>query len=364
MRYSFLHLPGVFLLVCSMTLTGCDGLSGKDSHSEQYEEVVAVMSRVGAYQFARLDSLERDPRGWVHCAFFAGMMAAYEAVGDRSYLLVTRQWAEANRWQLGPRTRHADDHCSGQVYLELFRLHPEPQMIDPILSTFNWIMADPRPGRVAWHWADALFMAPPVLARLGAITGEQKYFRFLNTMFWDAADYLFDEDQGLYYRDENFFDRRLPNGESVFWSRGNGWVMAGLVRILQYLPDDDPAKARFEKHFKTMAEAVAPLQGADGRWRANLLDPADVPNPETSGTGLFCYALAWGVNAGILERRTYEPVVERAWEGLEAAVHPNGRLGWVQPIGAKPEPATREDTQAYGVGAFLLAGSEVLQMME
>jgi rhamnogalacturonyl hydrolase YesR len=291
------------------------------------------------------------------------MMAAYEATKDRSYLLATEQWAEANRWQPGPRPRHADDHCSGQVYLELYRFYPEPQIIEPIRSTFDRIMADPRPGRVAWHWADALFMAPPTLARLGAITGEEKYFQFLDAMFWDATDYLFDEDEGLYYRDENFFDRRSSNGEPVFWSRGNGWVMAGLARVLQYLPRDDPSRARFEEHFRTMVEAMTPLQGADGLWRANLLDPDAVPNPETSGSGFFCYAIAWGINAGLLKRSAYEPVVERAWEGLTGAVHPSGRLGWVQPVGDRPEPATRQSTRAYGTGAFLLAGSEVLRMM-
>lgn len=359
------YRPGLLLiLLTGVFVTGCSTLGDEHRPSEARERITAAMSEVGAYQFARLDALERNPRGWVHCTFFAGMMAAYEATGDHSYLLATKQWAEANRWQLGPRPRHADDHCSGQVYLELSRFIPDPRIVAPIQSTADRIMTDPRPGRVAWHWADALFMAPPTLARLGAITGEKSYFRFLGVMFWDAADFLFDEDEGLYYRDENFFDNRSPNGEGMFWSRGNGWVLAGLARILQYLPNNDPARARFEEHFRIVAEAVVPLQAEDGFWRANLLDPAAVPNPETSGTGLFCYALAWGINTGLLEREIYRPVVERAWAGLTASVHPNGKLGWVQPIGGKPEPATPEDTQAYGAAAFLLAGSEVLRMTE
>lgn len=343
---------------------GCGMLGDERRTDPAREEVAAVMSQVEAYQLARLDSLGRDPRGWVHCAFFTGMMAAHVATGDRSYLLATKRWAEANRWQPGLRPRHADDHCSGQVYLELFRFYPRPRVIEPIQLTFDRIMAGPRSGRVAWHWADALFMAPPTLARLGAITGNDRYFRFLDTLFWDATDYLFDEDEGLYYRDENFFDRRSPNGEGVFWSRGNGWVLAGLARVLQYLPAEYPERTRYEEHFRRIAATVAQLQEADGLWRANLLDPAAVPNPETSGTGFFCYALAWGINVGLLEREAYGPVVERAWEGLVAAVYSNGKLGWVQPIGAKPAPATRESTQAYGAGAFLLAGSEVLRMMK
>jgi rhamnogalacturonyl hydrolase YesR len=358
------RLSPVLILLAGVFVAGCSALGDERRPGAARERTAAVMAEVGAYQYARLNALERDPRGWVYCTFFTGMMAAYESTRDRSYLLATKQWAKANQWQLGARPRHADDHCGGQVYLELFRFYPESRIIEPTRSSFDRIMTDPRPGRVAWHWADAIFMAPPTLARLGAITGEKRYFRFLDVAFWDAADFLFDDDAGLYYRDENSFDRRSPNGEGLFWSRGNGWVLAGLARVLQYLPHNDPARVRFEEHFRTMAEAVVPLQGEDGLWRANLLDPATVSNPETSGTGLFCYALAWGINTGLLQRETYRPVVERAWAGLTASVHSNGKLGWVQPIGGKPEPATFEDTQAYGAGAFLLAGSEVLRMTE
>ena len=89
----------------------------------------------------------------------------------------------------------------------------------------------------------------------------------------------------------------------MFWSRGNGWVMGGLVRTLQYLPPDDPARRKYATQLKAMAERVASLQGVDGLWRAGLLDPDNYSQPEVSGSALFTYALAWGINQGVWTRR-------------------------------------------------------------
>jgi len=111
-----------------------------------------------------------------------------------------------------------------------------------------------------------------------------------------------------------------------------------------------------------MARAVAPLQGADGYWRASLLAPESWPGPETSGTAFFTYALAWGVNAGILDRGEYAPVVRRGWSALVRAVGPDGRLGYVQGPAEGPGPAGPDETEIYGTGAFLLAGSEVYRL--
>jgi rhamnogalacturonyl hydrolase YesR len=148
----------------------------------------------------------------------------------------------------------------------------------------------------------------------------------------------------------------------VFWSRGNGWVIAGLARLLQDMPADYPERPRFVALFKEMADTVRVVQSPDGYWRSSLLDPESRPNPETSGTGFFTFALAWGINEGLLDRATYEPHVTRGWEALVRAVHPDGMLGWVQQIGAEPGSATFESTEVYGVGALLLAGSEMLRL--
>jgi len=197
------------------------------------------------------------------------------------------------------------------------------------------------------------------MAAMTAATGDKRYLELGNRLWWKTTDYLYDKDEHLYFRDSRFFEQRSPNGRKVFWSRGNGWVIAGLVRMLDDMPEDFPDRGRYLALYREIAAKVASVQGTDGYWRSGLLDPAAMPNPETSGTGFFVYALAWGVNRGVLDRATYEPVIRRGWVALVNAVQPGGMLGWVQRIGDQPGATTADTTEVYGVGAFLLAGSEM-----
>jgi unsaturated rhamnogalacturonyl hydrolase len=275
-----------------------------------------------------------------------------------------------NHWQPGPRTRHADDHCVGQVYTELYLLTKDPRILRPIRETVDKWIDDPRPGREEWWWCDALFMAPPVLERLSFATGERKYLDFMNKMWWDTTEVLYDNDSHLFFRDETFMcmlngsGPREASGQKILWARGNGWVMAGLVRILQFMPEDYPDRARYVRLLKEIAESIVASQSpSDGLWRVSLLDPSSYPPPETSSSGLFCYALAWGINEGILEKETYLPSVEHAWDGLLGAVNEEGKLGWVQLPGDRPSTVIEEDSMEYGAGAFLLAGSEVIRLL-
>lgn len=325
--------------------------------------VRAVMKRVFEWQVANPVTInEQNVNLWARAALYAGVVDAYRATGDRDYLEAATRWAEARGWRLGERPRHADDQAPGQTYLGLYLLKREPRRIEHTRATLDAMLAVPRPGREDWWWCDALFMAPPVLARLYAVTGDEKYLDLLDEMWWDTTDFLFDPAEGLYYRDANYVGRPNANGRKVFWARGNGWVMGGIVRVLQYLPRNSPRRARYVNLLRRMAAAVARVQGADGLWRPSLLDPLEAPAPETSGTAFFCYALAWGLNEGHLERRTYLPVVGRAWRGLVGAVGPEGKLGWVQQIGMAPAGVTAGDNQEYGSGAFLLAGGEMLRL--
>ena len=351
----------LFSLV-GILLVGCTQGTGVQDRWNASDSTQAVMKSVAQYQLAHLDSDDGSPRGWQQCTFFTGMMAAYEATNAPAYLQAVLRWGSSNRWNLGPRKRHADDQCVGQVYLDLYRRFGDKKFLQATRSTFDHVLANPRSGREEWHWCDALFMAPPALARLAAATGRKRYWNFLSTYYWDASEYLYDEKWNLYYRDENFFDAQSSNGKPVFWARGNGWVLAGLARVLQVLPRDHPTRGRFVKHFQELAASVVMYQGDDGLWRPNLLDPQAVPVPETSSTGLFCYALAWGVNAGYLEEDLYRAAADKAWKGLVRSVNEKGRLGWVQPVGARPEPVSRADTGAYGAGAFLMAGSEIIAL--
>jgi rhamnogalacturonyl hydrolase YesR len=262
----------------------------------------------------------------------------------------------------------------GQTYAELYQLYREPRMIAPLRERFDGILDEPsmvtnldfrQPGGRAaeeWSWCDSLFMAPPAWVRLYAMTGDERYLGFAVTNWWRTADFLYDREQHLFFRDSTYFEKREANGKKVFWSRGNGWVMGGLVRVLQYLPMNHPDRPRFEQLFKDMAAKIVTCQQPDGLWRASLLDPGNYPLKETSGSGFYTYALAWGVNQGLLDRAIFEPAVRKAWAALVDCVEADGKLTHVQPIGADPKSFADNGTECYGVGAFLLAGSEVYRL--
>lgn len=300
---------------------------------------------------------------WVRGAFYTGVLAAYRATKDDRYLKATTAYCEGRRWRLDkPDTRHADWQCIGQVYAEMFLMTRNLLRLQGIKQNIDKQMADPKRGRVDWWWCDALYMAPPVLTRMHASLGDRRYLEFLHRMYWDTWAFLYDRDEHLFYRDKNYFDAKSKNGKKVFWSRGNGWVLAGLARLLDYLPKDDVSRPKYENLFKDMSQKIASLQPADGLWRPSLLDADDVPTSETSGSAFFAYALAWGINNGLLDRAAYEPVVRKAWTGLAQAVTPEGKLGYVQKVAAAPGPVNPDDTREYAVGAFLQVGSELLKL--
>jgi rhamnogalacturonyl hydrolase YesR len=197
---------------------------------------------------------------------------------------------------------------------------------------------------------------------LSAATRDPQYARYAHAEFKATMEYLYDRQERLFYRDSRFFDQRDASGRKLFWSRGNGWVFAGLARVLAILPADDPARPMYETLYREMAQKLKTLQKPDGYWSPSLLAESSRTPPESSGTGFFVYGVAWGVNAGLLDRADYEPVVSKGWNALARAVHADGMLGSVQQVSDRPEQVDPDDTQFYGVGAFLLAGSAVYDM--
>lgn len=310
-----------------------------------------------------------DPRGWEMGALYAGTVAWGALFPESPYWAAMQMTGTANGWRLGDRTYVADDHAVGQMYLAMYARHRRAEMIRDLQLRFEWILNHPpdqgiewAEGINRWTWSDALFMAPPVWTELATLTGDQRYLGFMNAEWWATTEHLYDEEAHFYYRDDRFFEEREPNGEKVFWSRGNGWAIAGLVRVLERLPQEHPDRPRYLRLYREMAGKLASIQPEDGLWRPSLLAPRHYPTPETSGSGFFCYALAWGINRGLLDRATYLPVVQRAWRGLVSAVDAGGKLGWVQLPGDRPVQTSREETTPYGVGAFLLAASEVYRL--
>jgi rhamnogalacturonyl hydrolase YesR len=211
-------------------------------------------------------------------------------------------------------------------------------------------------------------MGPPALAKLGVTLKDPSYFDLIDTLFQQTYDRLYNHDEHLFARDDTYLwnaagaGKREANGRKIFWSRGNGWVAGGLVRLLDELPKNHPKRAFYLGLYREMMARIVTLQQADGLWRSSLLDPDAYPGGEGSGSGFYCYALAWGLSHGVLDASTYRPAMRRAWAGLNTLVAADGMVGWVQPIGADPRrDFSPESWEVYGAGAFLLAGSEVIK---
>jgi unsaturated rhamnogalacturonyl hydrolase len=332
------------------------------------DSIASVMKKVNTWQLANpYGPPERD---WVRATWYTGVMAAYAATGDEGYLKQALAWAEANEWRPGTERAGANVLTCGQTYLELYFLKTNRAFIEPLAAWVNSGSSNTPSGAKVWYlqarrrYADSLYVGPPTLAMLAKATGQRKYLDWMNAFYWDVHGELFDKGEGLFYRDARFKELKSSNGKKVIWSRGNGWVFAGLPRILQFLPKDDPAYSRYVELFKTMAMTLAKRQGADGLWRPNLDDPDEFPLPETSGSGFFCYGFAWGVRNGLLDADTYLPVVKKAWVGLVRCVGYEGKVQWGQRIGDRPVSVAREDSHEYVTGTFLLAGSEVLRLVQ
>ncbi len=359
--------------------------SGKDVRFERPESVQAVGNRVAGWQLAHLTTFPyvrtfreetADPRGWIQAAFWIGLARWAQATADPVYHRAVLRHAEENGWQLGNRAWHADDQAIAQVYLYLARAG-ETVRLEAVIDAFDAVLADPPtnslefaldPSGVSegtcqrrWCWCDALFMAPPAWAMLSDVTGDPKYREYALAEYFATRDYLYDDREWLFYRDSRFFEQRTAYGNKVFWSRGNGWVFAGLPLLLEALPEEHPRRRELLVLFREMAAKLAKLQEPSGGWPPSLLDGGLGTVQESSGTGFITFGLAWGVNRGLLAKADYGPVVDRAWDALRSAVDADGRLGRVQQVGNAPDEVRETDTQLYGVGAFLLAASEILK---
>ena len=320
-----------------------------------------AMEKVADWQLTKAEpGFSQD---WTFAALYTGFMAVPKAADGKKYQQAMLQMAQKFNWQLGPRVGHADDEAIGQTYLDLYFRYHDRAMMAPTQQGMDAVMALPdNREKPLWWWCDALFMAPPVLAKLSRATGDRKYLDFMDRQWWITSGLLYSPSNHLFFRDQTFLDKHEANGNSLFWSRGNGWVFAALARVLTEMPPDYPSRSKYIAQYKEMAEELAGLQGADGLWRPGLLDAAAYPLPENSGSAFFVYGFAWGINNGMLDRAKYQPVVQKAWAGLLSHIYQDGRLGCIQPIGGSPSGFGQASSYVFGSGAFLLAGSELYRL--
>ncbi|HUX57174.1 MAG TPA: glycoside hydrolase family 88 protein [Bacteroidales bacterium] len=369
----------VILLTCSFTVYSQEQTSPAFKSDISKEDIKNVLKAVADWQVKT--PLTHNLADWTNAALYAGMVEWAGIAGDDSYNEWLRAIGDKLSWTYyihdNPlRKYHADDYCVGQSYVELYRKYNDKKMIKPMRAYFDQILKDPAKGDLKfvntkeywssqrWSWCDALFMGPTVWAKMANVTGKKKYLEFMYREYKATTDYLYDKDEDLYFRDSNYFTRKEANGAKVFWGRGNGWVFAGLPIIIRELPAKYEHKDYFVSLYKKMAVKLLSIQSADGFWHASLLDPASYPNPEMSATAFFVFGMAWGVNNGYLDKETYLPAIMKGWKSMVTSVWPDGKVGYIQPIGADPKAVTKEMTEVYGVGGFLLAGTEITRLID
>ncbi|MDR7048855.1 rhamnogalacturonyl hydrolase YesR [Duganella sp. 3397] len=327
-------------------------------------DIDRALRKVADWQLLR--TTPHFDRIWTSSVLYSGFMAASEATGDAKYRDAMLAMSEKFAWKLRTPYPDADNISVAQTYLELYQLEPAPARIASTRAELETLIGlktmKPGDARLPWWWCDALFMAPPVWAKMYQITGERRYLDYIHTQWQATYDQLYDQEEHLYARDASYKDKREPNGKKVFWSRGEGWVLGGLARTIDFIPDNDPKKPFYIMQLQQMSARLAQLQGADGLWHAGLLDPASYPLPEISGSALFVYGMAYGVNRGYLDAATYRPVIAKAWAGILKNIYADGRLGGIQQTGAEPAYYLPASSYNYGVGGFLLAAAELKKM--
>jgi unsaturated rhamnogalacturonyl hydrolase len=345
------------------------GPKAKLSPSLNPAAVKAAMSKVAVWEIDRAQPF--FDRTWTWNVLYTGFMAASQSLAEPRYRNAMEGLGDSLQWQLRSVHPNADDQSVAQTYLELDLQEPAKDKIAPTRAALDDLIAGgaaaipANQAKIPWWWCDALFMAPPVWVRMTAATDDAKYLDYVDKHWRETSDLLYDPQRHLYYRDVTYLHKTDERGKPIFWSRGNGWVMGGLARTLEYLPKDRPSRSFYENQLREMAAAVVPLQDPKtGLWHSDLLDAPDYPQPETSGSALITFALAWGVNHGVLDEAAYKPVIAKAWRGLVEQIYADGRLGNIQQTGAAPAHYLPSSSYNYGVGAFLLAGAQVAELPE
>lgn len=337
------------------------------------KDVMKVCNAVAKRQIDNHNDSKHHQLDWTNGALYRGTTEWGKTSGNQQCYDFVKSIGEKYNWNMWDRPYHADDICVGQAFIEMYRRSGEKKMLQPTLERAFYIATHPSAAPLLktdpigkderWSWCDALFMAPPVYAALYQITGEAVYLNYMEREYKECVDSLYDKQEKLFYRDNKRIPLREKNGAKQFWGRGNGWVFGGLPLVLDNLPTETPGRSYYINLFIEMAESIKNTQCKGGDWRTSLLDPDSYDMPENSCSAFFCYGIAWGIKNGYLPKKTYMPVLIKGWESLVSAVHKNGKLGYIQPVGAAPKAAGYDATDVYGVGAFLLAGSEILKLI-
>ncbi|GAB1415741.1 glycoside hydrolase family 88 protein [Paludibacter sp.] len=321
---------------------------------------------------------------WDNAAYHTGNMAAYRLLKDSAYLKYSIDWANHNEWK-GARSVNSVDwkykpygegqnfvlfgdwQICFQTYIDLYNIDPDEKKIARAKEVMSYQINTPE--KDYWWWVDGLYMVMPVMTQMYNLTGDTKFLDKLYSYWEFTNSIMYDKEEGVYFRDAKYIypKHKTPNGKKDFWARGNGWAFAAFAKILQDLPKTDPHRETYIAYYQRMAEKLAECQLPEGYWSRSLLDTDYAAGYETSGTAFFTYGYLWGMNNGYLSKTKYLPVVDKAWKYLSTiALQENGKVGYVQPIGenAGQHKVNAETTANFGVGAFLLAATEMAKFVK
>jgi len=387
------------LTICILAL--CCATTMATTHGKKAKKVIAIIDKVNTYWQSNNKAEVRS--FWDNAAYHTGNMEAFLLTGEQRYLDYSIRWAEHNNWSgatesdpakweyknYGEDQRHVlfgDWQICFQTYIDIYQL--AMGRMAPVNGKLEHVNISGGPDKCVarakevmgyearskandyWWWADALYMVMPVMTKMYKLTGDISYLDKLyeNLLYTDSI--MLDQETGLYFRDGKYVypKHKTENGKKDFWARGDGWVLAGLAKVLQDMPQQNKHRQFFVDKYVRLAKAVAALQQKEGYWTRSMMDPQQAPGPETSGTAFFTYGILWGVNHGYLSKKEFKPVIKKAWKYLtETALQADGKLGYVQPIGEKAIPGQVVDANSqanFGVGAFLLAACEYVRYID
>jgi unsaturated rhamnogalacturonyl hydrolase len=374
----------LLFIICSCSSNQKVILNSKDQIIETKQNVLDIINQVN--QSWQQKNPVPASAFWHPAAYHTGNIEAYRVTGKQEYLDYSKAWAEKNQYKgaksdtksdwkynYGETNKHVlfgDWQIAFQTYIDIYNLEGQKdfQKIKRAREVMEYQMS--TSANDYWWWADGLYMVMPVMTKLYKVTGNELYLKKLQEYFGYANSIMYDEEAHLYFRDAKYVypKHKSLNGKKDFWARGDGWVFAGLAKVIQDLPKNSPIRKEFVTHYKAMAKSIKEAQQPEGYWTRSMLDPQHAPGPETSGTAFFTYGYLWGINNGILDTKTYLPVVTKSWNYLtKVALQKDGTVGYVQPIGERAIPGQQvnaNSTADFGVGAFLLAASEMYRFVD
>ena len=369
-------------MLLSLFIFSCE-TRGSNTKSDQLtpQDVKHVVEKVIGWQMKEFPNMnnyrkwKNTSNSWVNASFLYGLAEWNDLYPNDTIQHFYEEMAKDLNYTLPNKfsVYHADEVAICMLYAKIYEKYKDDYILQHTMERLEYVaqtqtsedFSRPNPIRAkCWSWCDALYMAPPIYATIGRMLNKPHLIEFMDREFWATYNYLYDKEEHLFYRDDSYFNKKEKNGKKVFWGRGNGWVIGGLVQIISSLPDDFQHKDKYIQLFVEMMTRLSGLQDENGYWHASLLDPASYPSPETSSTGFLAYGLWWGINQGYLDKSVFLASAKKSWSALVAAVHENGMLGWVQPVGQDPTKVTKDMTEVYGSGAFILTGLEVVQFLD